>query len=790
MSTPYTATAILYSKGGASIANSPLADNPNAFSKNFSHPVVKQNHVSTGYVSGTDGAVQEFYLPSDYVRGDKVPDLTGFQVYLSVNDSSKPISYDIQRYEDTLAERLTANIKITAVTPAGSGGSATVTYTTQLPHYLKINDKIKIFGFVPNGYNGTYVITATPNSTQFTVTSTVTDTVTTYGAIAGSSILSKTLLYQNKTYFGVGQLNLRSVSVKNKINKHHSSHGEYTYKCTRTTKGIKKGTLISIVTGTKLDGVFKVKSVTTKHGKTSFVVWGSTWKSKTPLPKINAKTCKVLVWSSTDPTIKTIANIPEVPEDVDDRYDSPQGWTGLVKGTASVGSVTGDQWLDVKFKSVTIDSDWVNQKFKLTIYGDGIDKIYYTAPSPINNVQAFKKSTNQQIDASSSAILFKMLASTADSGTDFLSNAYRSITVKNEINNILDSGFNFWSSKPNPSKYGVESLYFDVSNNSGDAIIIDSIFVDSLTPGANFHVYYSTDKSGPGTDENSWDLLLWTPVSKTFTTNKKQSYVLPIPITAKYVKIEFSNLQASYYDPGSNHMPILYKKYPEWVLNYFMAVHDLIYNKTNDPIISSQISVEYDTIGLAYYYYKGDILQVADQPVTIETTNAQNNIVTDLLKNASVNLTDYDAISLRNINTSFDQFRLHPGYNAGNDTAVDKAATLQSINNFFNYSVEQISKTQAQTAIVSTTERNHLLLEKQMPVMYFYTTSRHGYREAKAKFDNNKAYFVKIKEVKFERNNHNVISDKDIYKFAAGDNANFEHCDFTYDSTTGKWVIQ
>ena len=71
--------------------------------------------------------------------------------------------------------------------------------------------------------------------------------------------------------------------------------------------------------------------------------------------------------------------------------------------------------------------------------------------------------------------------------------------------------------------------------------------------------------------------------------------------------------------------------------------------------------------------------------------------------------------------------------------------------------------------------------------MYFYPTCRHKYREAYAKFENNKAYFVKIREIRFERKINNVISDQKIYKFTPGDLNNFDRCDF--EISTDKWIV-
>lgn len=476
--------------------------------------------------------------------------------------------------------------------------------------------------------------------------------------------------------------------------------------------------------------------------------------------------------------------------DTDDRFDSPVGWVGVGEGETTVDK-TGDQWFDIKFAPLEIADAWVNQKFKIVIVNDDQATFGYNVSSTLPNQATAYKAAGLPLDNTgdgTSSLTMRVLAATADEGTDFLSNKFRSTVAKYDSNNINAGDDLFWSSKPNPSKYGVENLYFDVSSDSGNSSVIDSIFLDPITSGVNFNVYYSADTTGPTDlgDTGAWDKLLWTWVPKTFKAHKKQNYVLPHPITAKYIKVEFSSLQASYYSPGVNDKPILYKKYPSWVVNYFLSIYNMRYNKTEDPVIESQTRLTYDLLNLAFNYYKGDIINVANKPVVIDNAN-QGQAVVNLLQNATVALNDYDQISLTNIKAAFDKFRRHPGYHTDAGTVVGSAATIKSINEYFNYSVEKLIIPRGKTDSVSTTDRNHLLLEKQMPTMYFYPICRHGYQKAYAKFENNKAYFVKIREIRFERNNHNVISDKDFYKFVPGDNNNFEHCDFIISSN--EWSV-
>jgi hypothetical protein len=488
-----------------------------------------------------------------------------------------------------------------------------------------------------------------------------------------------------------------------------------------------------------------------------------------------------VVYNSIAPTVEEY-------EPTDDKYDSPRGWVSVAEGVVDSGNIVGDQWLNIQFASTEISPAWLGQKFKFVIESDDIDQIYYKSPSAATDCRAYKSDLSQTINDKSFDIAFRIMGGTTDEGVDFLTNQFRHVVTKSDINNVINSGSNaFWSSKPNPSKYGVESIYFDVSNTANAAVSIDSVYLDPITPGVNFNVYYSNDDTGPGHDNDSWKKLLWTWVPRTYTALKKQSYVLPRPINAKYIKVEFSRLQADYYNPGDHDKPILYNKFPSWVVNYFLSIQNLSNNATYDPIIKSQSTLRYDTLDLAFNYYRGDILNYPSRPVVVEYNPTQSNSVVNLLENAATELDSYDGTSLANINTAFNQFRNHPGYNASNETVVGKQATLNAIRDYFNYSTEQLMKSYGTTAIVSHPDRNHLLDEKQVPDMYFAPTCRHGYMQAWAKFENSKAYFVKVKEIRFERSNHNIISDKSIYQFSPGGVVNYEINHFT--SGNDSWTL-
>lgn len=80
-------------------------------------------------------------------------------------------------------------------------------------------------------------------------------------------------------------------------------------------------------------------------------------------------------------------------------------------------------------------------------------------------------------------------------GIDVLGNSfYTKLKVYNAYN-VNDNQNSFWQCQSNPSQFAVESLYFDISDISGNAQTIDQIYLDPLTIGNLMHVYYSNDQS-------------------------------------------------------------------------------------------------------------------------------------------------------------------------------------------------------------------------------------------------------------------------------------------------------
>jgi hypothetical protein len=468
------------------------------------------------------------------------------------------------------------------------------------------------------------------------------------------------------------------------------------------------------------------------------------------------------------------------------------GWQSLVSGATTGTYISGTEvWFDAFFnKPVELSLDDANRFFRFKIRGTDVDHIWYSIPNPLDytGVAAYDSDETTILydpeSGNKAAFLFRLLAASADAGTDFLGNSYRSAVLENKPEDVEAGVGNYWLSKPNPSKFAVECLYFDVSSND-EATVVDRILVDPVTPGMYFHVYFSNDGS-PGTSDNDWEDRLWTPVTKSFQATKRETHVLPAPITAKYICIEFSHLQARSYDPGDFHQPIRYKKHPKWVLDYFLLQTVRL---TEDHFIPRQVTILYDALDLAYNYYVDDLLDKPDDPASFSETEKLHDFLTD-----RSDLSDkVDPDTLARIETRLAPWRNQPGLRGPLDYLPSSYTTAVASTRETDYPTEAPVVTPITTVDVSTTDRDAVVFEQSYPVMYFFVESRHFYRQVEAEFEYHRAYFAGVKEVTFLRDNYAIAHDNDLYIETAGDEVNVWRNDFVrfgnswtvYDPTLG-----
>lgn len=416
----------------------------------------------------------------------------------------------------------------------------------------------------------------------------------------------------------------------------------------------------------------------------------------------------------------------------------------------------------------------------------GFNAIWYSAPNPLtalgrtrayeqDGVNPIKKVTEDV------SIMFRVLASVADDGVDFLGNVYRGIVTHSQQETLNEANNSFWLSKPNPSRFAVENLYFDLRDGE-DPVIVDHVVLDPITPNVWFHVYYSNDPV-PGTTPETWDNLLWERVPDSFHAHRKNRFTLPRPISAKYIKIEFSHLQARSYSPGQFEKPVVYHKHPKWVLDYFLQLYRSQIDSEN--YVRRTSTLRYDLLDLAFNYFIDDIrnFYAPFDPVTEE--DIDNNLF-DTFISAEADLVDQvDPDTLSRITALFRPFLRQP-FDSGKDGFILSDYAFLSETQSASYSTESIIRDSANTTEVSSMDREQVVIEKNFPVMSFPIQCRHKYRKASASFINDIGYFAGVKEIAFTRDHYSSKHDHTAYIESAGDNVNVESNDF--ETVDFNWV--
>jgi hypothetical protein len=391
-----------------------------------------------------------------------------------------------------------------------------------------------------------------------------------------------------------------------------------------------------------------------------------------------------------------------------------------------------------------------------------------------------------------------------DQGIDILGNSYRTDLTTYDAELVIDEDpTTFWQSQPNPIPDAVEALYFDMRigvqqgtmqfldtndilgeyDKRGqadmeeflvDGVIVDEIYIDPVTFGADFHIYYSSDETP------DWDEKLWTPVPRHYKLHKG-FHALPSPTFAKFFKLEFTNLAPAPYE--SLEYPVLpdltYKKFPTWVQDYF---NDLflqlpstsVFDNPVDRVVvepldfyrkqSDQFSTDYNSI--RQLTPQAAIDELSDFIVGLESSTQRNQNIQALTESQisfnSPYMFQRDLIQLLDDTHALSRYVIQ--------TEADIA-------------VEQIPAVMPAPTIQSVTDLTTERARKEAPKMFFPHTCRHGYQVLRATRPSKLAYFVAIREVAFYRRDYSIDFDETVYIESLDDDVHTERNDFD----AGEW---
>jgi hypothetical protein len=308
-----------------------------------------------------------------------------------------------------------------------------------------------------------------------------------------------------------------------------------------------------------------------------------------------------------------------------------------------------------------------------------------------------------------------------------------------------------------------------------DTVVIDGIALDPSTPNMAFNVYASVDDAytSDNMTETDWESKLWTRVPEIYVSTRAQQYVFPAPVTAKYMKVEFTNLQAKAYSPGPFAQPVAYKKFPTWVADFFLA------QLTLPSFVSNSVDVSQDALSFAYSYYLDDIQQTPASPQP-----APGNVISTLTNYFSQNnaTNQVDPTTLARINLVLDSFQRPTGTIVNTGTLLGQAVLASTTDPAASLTSETPLATQPNLSVVSSSGREPVVFEQSIPVMYFFLTCRHAYKELTASFEYNRAYFAGVNSISFIRHDYTTPTDTALYIESGNDTTNATLQDFHIDA--------
>jgi hypothetical protein len=145
-----------------------------------------------------------------------------------------------------------------------------------------------------------------------------------------------------------------------------------------------------------------------------------------------------------------------------------------------------------------------------------------------------------------------------------------------------------------------------------------------------------------------------------------------------------------------------------------------------------------------------------------------------------------DGVMVEKINFALAPYTDHPSVFSKTDYLLGRYAKQSVIENR-SYPSEA-NPTNIRWPDVRELRNAAVVFENDYPVMFFYLTSRHKYREIVANFSHDRAYFAGVRQVAFSRERYTVASDNAQYNEPAGDLLNTERNDFV--TVDGAMVIE
>lgn len=719
-------------------------------SLDYSSVVLNQNQAPSGALDITDGAwrYQEFFLPTSLARGDKVPNLSGLQIFGKIPSGNAEFSWTLEVRSfgvgwEVLAQGVQA-------TPQDSGDEVWGTvYFSGIDISEVWQDKFRIGISATSGLQGLWYSAPNPLANQFTrATDAKEIPLLTSGNQYSFCFRILGLTAEEGTDF-LGN-KYRSMVITNGASSTDSVNGnpnqawmskpnpsrfavESLYFDLRPKPDTPRYGLVNYIKDPNGEGAMAGLSDANgaTHSSTHEQAAFRNTSIKITAPSVTDSYVEFTIDSTTLATLAGQTVYFSYSTFHASSYAFPATTTVRVGGVYQPSGAT--QFVTVPTSSLTKEK-WIRRALTFS------------------NVDGTKNLIIRMDNQGTGAVYYGGLM----------------LTTKDHNQEYHDGGFSTWSWAN--LAHGSESIQHLDIETLDEPAVVDRVLIDPQTPGIWCSIYFSNDGQ-PGDTNSEWDAKNWTRVNLNFNLKERQSYALPEPVSAKYFKLEFTHLQPQQYSPGNFTQSISYKKHSLSVVQYFMArlTQD---SQTRNKTVANKVGVTYNALDLLYNYYLDDLSQ---EPVSPSKALVASSDLEDLM----------DVSMLGKISTSLNPYlESTQGWDSG--SILGELSLLNK--SLGDYPTEEFTAATLQDKSDYTSiQDENVAFESDYPVMFFYLVGPHVYRDVDAQFSYNRAYFAGIREVAFLRDRYTSEYDSQQYLETGNDSFNSERSEFS--SLDGRLVV-
>jgi hypothetical protein len=305
-----------------------------------------------------------------------------------------------------------------------------------------------------------------------------------------------------------------------------------------------------------------------------------------------------------------------------------------------------------------------------------------------------------------------------------------------------------------------------------------SILAEDYT--SNFSLDNVQFNKTTSTSVQAWDYKLWNPINRHYRL-QKGFLSLPNPVTAKYIKLEFTKLTPTPYESVYNPLlPLVeFNAYPSWVVAY---INDNFSQVTSLNQLKAE-TVNYNLINTGVQQPNQTLMSDPQPESILDYVNSLSN--SDITKSSQQEYNSWFAPHASSkIQTPSNQNpQVYPNTLYQEDSLFNTVQNPNPLNQVYsgvnpgalsNYSQESTLGPPTVGPITARSD-DTIIKEKNFPDLWFPRVCRHAYQVVQTQRDSKLAYNVAIKNIAFYLTNRSVPTNNPFYFETLADISNADN---------------